>query len=65
MKGTQMPDASVAALAFEHGLTLGTTDGDFARLPAAALAEPAGHLSSGVAGQAGQGRGGQASSAEL
>jgi hypothetical protein len=29
-----MPDAHLAALALEHGLTLYSTDGDFARFPA-------------------------------
>ena len=29
-----VPDARLAALALEHGLTLYSTDGDFARFPA-------------------------------
>jgi predicted nucleic acid-binding protein len=29
-----VPDAHLAALALEHGLTLCSTDGDFARFPA-------------------------------
>jgi hypothetical protein len=28
-----VPDAHLAALAIEHGLTLHSTDGDFARFP--------------------------------
>ncbi len=31
--GNLVPDAHLAALAIEHGLTLCTTDGDFARFP--------------------------------
>lgn len=31
MQGNLVPDAHLAALALEHGLTLCTTDGDFAR----------------------------------
>jgi toxin-antitoxin system PIN domain toxin len=31
--GNLVPDADLAALALEHGLTLCTTDGDFARFP--------------------------------
>jgi uncharacterized protein len=33
MQGNLVPDAHLAALAIEHGLTLCTTDGDFARFP--------------------------------
>ncbi len=33
MTGRLVPDAHVAALAVEHGLTLCSTDGDFARFP--------------------------------
>lgn len=31
--GNLVPDAHLAALAVEHGLTLCSTDGDFARFP--------------------------------
>jgi toxin-antitoxin system PIN domain toxin len=33
MQGNLVPDAHLAALAIEHGLTLFSTDGDFARFP--------------------------------
>jgi predicted nucleic acid-binding protein len=33
MRGDLVPDAHLAALAIEHGLTLCSTDGDFARFP--------------------------------
>lgn len=33
MTGRLVPDAHLAALAIEHGLTLHSTDGDFARFP--------------------------------
>jgi toxin-antitoxin system PIN domain toxin len=33
MSGNLVPDAHLAALAMEHGLTLCSTDGDFARFP--------------------------------
>ncbi len=33
-RGNLVPDAHLAALAVEHGLTLCSTDGDFARFPA-------------------------------
>jgi toxin-antitoxin system PIN domain toxin len=33
MHGNLIPDAHLAALAIEHGLTLCSTDGDFARFP--------------------------------
>jgi hypothetical protein len=33
MYGNLVPDAHLAALAIEHGLTLCSTDGDFARFP--------------------------------
>ena len=33
MGGNLIPDAHLAALAMEHGLTLCSTDGDFARFP--------------------------------
>ena len=32
-RATLVPDAHLAALAIEHGLTLCSTDGDFARFP--------------------------------
>ncbi|MGE3412583.1 MAG: type II toxin-antitoxin system VapC family toxin [Dehalococcoidia bacterium] len=35
-----MPDADLAALAIEHGLTLASTDGDFARFPGLRLEHP-------------------------
>jgi hypothetical protein len=34
MQANLVPDAHLAALAIEHGLTLFSTDGDFARFPA-------------------------------
>ncbi len=33
LRGNLVPDAHLAALAIEHGLTLCSTDGDFARFP--------------------------------
>ena len=33
MHGRLVPDAHVAALSIEHGLTLQSTDGDFVRFP--------------------------------
>jgi predicted nucleic acid-binding protein len=33
MTSRVVPDAHLAALALEHGLTLCSTDGDFARFP--------------------------------
>ena len=33
MTGRLVPDAHLAALAIEHGLTLCSTDGDFAKFP--------------------------------
>ena len=33
VRGDLVPDAHLAALAIEHGLTLCSTDGDFARFP--------------------------------
>ncbi len=33
MLGNLVPDAHLAALAIEHGLTLCSADGDFARFP--------------------------------
>jgi toxin-antitoxin system PIN domain toxin len=33
VQGNAVPDAHLAALAIEHGLTLCSTDGDFARFP--------------------------------
>jgi uncharacterized protein len=38
--GNLAPDAHLAALAIEHGLTLCTTDGDFARFPGLAWLNP-------------------------
>jgi len=35
-----VPDAHLAALAIEHGLTLCTTDGDFARFPGLSVENP-------------------------
>jgi toxin-antitoxin system PIN domain toxin len=35
-----VPDAHLAALAMEHGLTLCSTDGDFARFPSLRLSNP-------------------------
>ena len=37
-----VPDAHLAALAIEHGLTLCTTDGDFARFPGLSVENPIG-----------------------
>jgi uncharacterized protein len=38
--GNLVPDAHLAALAIEHGLTLCSTDGDFARFPGLAWRNP-------------------------
>jgi len=38
--GNLVPDAHLAALAIEHGLTLCSTDGDFARFPGLRLLNP-------------------------
>ena len=38
-----IPDAHLAALAIEHGLTLCSTDGDFARFPGLAWRNPLAH----------------------
>jgi predicted nucleic acid-binding protein len=38
--GNLVPDAQLAALALEHGLTLCSTDGDFARFPGLAWQNP-------------------------
>jgi len=38
--GNLVPDAQLAALALEHGLTLCSTDGDFARFPGLAWRNP-------------------------
>jgi uncharacterized protein len=38
--GNLVPDAHLAALALEHGLTLCSTDGDFARFPGLAWRNP-------------------------
>jgi uncharacterized protein len=40
MYGNLVPDAHLAALAIEHGLTLCSTDGDFARFPGLAWQNP-------------------------
>jgi uncharacterized protein len=39
-RATLVPDAHLAALAVEHGLTLCSTDGDFARFPGLAWTNP-------------------------
>ena len=38
--GNLVPDAHLAALAIEHGLTLCSTDGDFARFPGLRWSNP-------------------------
>jgi uncharacterized protein len=38
--GNLVPDAHLAALAIEHGLTLYSTDGDFARFPGLTWCNP-------------------------
>lgn len=38
--GNLVADAHLAALALEHGLTLCTTDGDFARFPGLRVENP-------------------------
>jgi uncharacterized protein len=40
VRGNLVPDAHLAALAIEHGLTLCSTDGDFARFPGLAWQDP-------------------------
>ena len=40
LHGNLVPDAHLAALAIEHGLTLCSTDGDFARFPGLAWHNP-------------------------
>ncbi len=40
VRGNLVPDAHLAALAIEHGLTLCSTDGDFARFPGLAWQNP-------------------------
>ena len=40
--GNLVPDAHLAALAIEHGLTLCSTDGDFARFPELSWLNPVG-----------------------
>jgi uncharacterized protein len=40
MLGNLVPDAHLAALAIEHGLTLCSTDGDFARFPRLTWRDP-------------------------
>jgi predicted nucleic acid-binding protein len=42
MRGNLAPDAHLAALAIEHGLTLCSTDGDFARFRALRWLNPIG-----------------------
>lgn len=46
--GNLVPDAHLAAIAIEHGLTLCSTDGDFARFPGLAWHNP---LASGPGGK--------------
>ena len=40
VQGNLVPDAHLAALAIEHGLTLCSTDGDFARFPGLKWSNP-------------------------
>jgi hypothetical protein len=40
IRGNLVPDAHLAALAIEHGLTLCSTDGDFARFPGLVWRDP-------------------------
>ena len=40
VRGNLVPDAHLAALAIEHGLTLCSTDGDFARFPGLRFLNP-------------------------
>lgn len=40
VQGNLVPDAHLAALAIEHGLTLCSTDGDFARFPGLRWSNP-------------------------
>jgi hypothetical protein len=40
VRGNLVPDAHLAALAIEHGLTLCSTDGDFARFPGLRWEDP-------------------------
>jgi uncharacterized protein len=40
LQGNLVPDAHLAALAIEHGLTLSSTDGDFARFPGLSWRNP-------------------------
>jgi toxin-antitoxin system PIN domain toxin len=42
MQGNLVPDAHLAALALEHGLTLCSTDGDFARFKGLSWIDPLG-----------------------
>jgi predicted nucleic acid-binding protein len=42
VRGDLVPDAHLAALAIEHGLTLCSTDGDFARFPGLRWLNPLG-----------------------
>lgn len=43
MSARLVPDAHLAALAVEHGLTLCSTDGDFGKFPGLAWENPIGH----------------------
>ena len=43
IQGNLVPDAHLAALAMEHGLTLCSTDGDFARFPGLRWLNPLAH----------------------
>jgi hypothetical protein len=40
VRGNLVPDAHLAALAIEHGLTVCSTDGDFARFPGLSWRDP-------------------------
>ncbi len=40
VSGNLVPDVDLAALAIEHGLTLCSTDGDFARFPGLRWEDP-------------------------
>jgi uncharacterized protein len=40
MQANLVPDAHLAALAIEHGLTLCSTDGDFGRFPTLRWRDP-------------------------
>lgn len=51
--GNLVPDAHLAALAIEHGLTLATTDAGFARFPGLSTIDPTQVAASEPAGDAG------------